>query len=77
MPLPASWLALALFTPREDYLGYGGLLIALTVFILLLACGIILAITSLRRRERPTLFTLAGLLGNAAALIWIFANKPD
>ncbi len=76
LPLPSSWLALHFFPPKGDYLGYGGLGIVLTVFILALTCGIILAVTSLLRREYPRLLALACLLVNVTVLGWVIINLP-
>lgn len=76
LALPVGRLALFFFAPAEDYLGYGGLGIALTGFLLTLAAGTTLALAALIRREHPKLISILCLLTNASVLIWVFANLP-
>ena len=76
LALPVGWLAIYLFAPKEDYLGYGGLGVALVGFMLTLAAGTISGMVSLLRREKPRLLAGLGLTGNAAGLIWVLINRP-
>lgn len=76
LALPASRLTIFLFAPAEDYLGYGGLGVALLGFLLTLIVGTILAVISLLRREHPRLISLLCLLSNAGVLLWVLINLP-
>ena len=76
LALPVGRLAIFFFAPSEDYLGYGGLGVALLGFLSSLAVGIILAISSLLRQEHPRFIAFLCLLTNATVLIWVFINLP-
>lgn len=74
--LPVGRLAIFLFSPAEDYLGYGGLSVALISFLMSLTAGSILAIGSLLRREHPKFISLLCLLANSSVLLWVLMNLP-
>ncbi len=76
LPVPVARLALYLFAPTEDYLGYGGLGVALTGMNITLAAGTLLAIVSLLHKERPRLFSALCLLSHLAVIIWVMNNLP-
>lgn len=76
LALPVARLAIFFFAPVEDYLGYGGLGVALSGFLLTLATGTLLAVGSLMRREQPRLTSILCLLANTTVLIWVFTNLP-
>jgi hypothetical protein len=76
LALPVGRLAIFFFAPAEDYLGYGGLGVALTGFLLCLAAGTILAIGSLLQQEHPRIISFLCLLTNATVLLWVFLNLP-
>jgi hypothetical protein len=76
LALPVGRLALFLFAPIEDYLGYGGLDVALAGFLLTLTAGTTLALAALIRREHPQFISILCLLTNASVLTWVFANLP-
>ena len=76
LALPVGRLAIFFFAPAEDYLGYGGLGVALAGFLLSLAAGTALAIGSLIRRELPKLISILCLLANATVLVWVIINLP-
>ena len=74
--LPVGRLAIFFFAPTEDYLGYGGLGVALLGFLLSLTAGTALAIASLVRREHPRWISFLCLLANATVLLWVLINLP-
>ena len=76
LALPAARLSIFFFAPSEDYLGYGGLGVALLAFLLTLAAGTALAVGSLMRREHPRFISILCLLANTTVLIWVFTNLP-
>jgi len=76
LALPVARLAIFFFAPAEDYLGYGGLGVALLGFLLTLTVGTTLAVGSLIRREHPRLISILCLLTNATVLIWVLINLP-
>lgn len=76
LALPVGRLAVFIFAPVEDPLGYGGLGVALAGFLLTLIAGAILAVVSLLRREHPRLVSILCLLSHATVLIWVLINLP-
>lgn len=76
MALPVGRLAVFVFAPVEDPLGYGGLGVAMAGFLLTLFAGTSLAVVSIVRREQPRLISSLCLLSNATVLIWVFINLP-
>ena len=76
LALPVGRLAIFFFAPAEDYLGYGGMGVALLGFLLTLTAGTALAIGSLVRREHPRFVSCLCLLANATVLIWVLCNLP-
>lgn len=76
LALPVGRLAIFIFAPTEDYLGYGGLGVALLGFTLTLAMGTSLAVGSLMRHEHPRFLSIFCLLANATVLIWVLINLP-
>ncbi len=77
LALPVGRLSIYLFAPNEDYLGPGGLKVALLGIILTFTVGLTSSIISLRRREQPKGFPLLSLITNATLLIWILFNLPE
>lgn len=76
LALPAGRLAVFFFAPAEDYLGYGGLGIALAGFLLTLVVGTALGLVSFLRREFPRQLSFLGFFANATVLVWVLCNLP-
>ena len=76
LPIPIARLAIYLFAPSEDYLGFGGLSVALVGMLITLLTGATLAVVSLFRHERPRLFSALCLISHSIIVLWIFFNRP-
>lgn len=74
--LPVARLGAEFFSPKEDYLGYGGLGVAIAVLVISLAIGLILGLVGLWRSEKPKILPISSILINALAIIWLVVNKP-
>lgn len=74
--IPMARLGAELFSPKEDYLGYGGLGVAIAVLVISLSSGLILGLVGLWRSEKPRILPISATLINASAIIWLVANKP-
>lgn len=76
LALPVGRLSIYLFAPNENYLGPGGLKVALLGFTLTFTVGLTSSIISLLRCEQPKRFPLLTLIANATLLLWIFSIFP-
>lgn len=76
LPVPVARSANYLFGPHEDYLGYGGLGVALAGMLGTLCAGACLAVISLIRREKPKLWPGFCLLSHTVIIIWVLCNLP-
>lgn len=74
--LPMARIIAEIYAPKEDYLGYGALGVAIMTLLSALSVGVILGIISLVRAERPKFLSVAALLLNGVALIWIMTKIP-
>ncbi|MCU7835728.1 MAG: hypothetical protein KZQ83_10825 [gamma proteobacterium symbiont of Taylorina sp.] len=73
---PMARVTADIFVPKEDYLGYGSLGVALITLLSILSVGIILGIISLVHAERPKFLSVAVLLLNGVPLIWLVTKFP-
>lgn len=74
--LPVACLTAEWFGPKEDYLGYGGLGIAILTLMVFLMAGLILGLLSIWRSEKPRALSISVIALNASAIIWLVLNKP-
>jgi len=71
-----AWLALFSVTPKEDYLGYQGIGIALLAILFSFIAGLISGIVSIYRSETPRNIAILSIVLNAFALVVLFVIVP-
>jgi len=71
-----AWLVLFTVTPKEDYLGYQGIGIALLAILFSFITGLISGIASIYRSETPRNIALISTVLNALAIVALFVLAP-
>jgi len=74
--LPLARLGAGVFGPKEDYLGYGGMGVAIAILVIALVMGLLFALFGLTRSESPKLFPVSAILLNTLAVVWLVMQKP-
>lgn len=74
--LPVAMALIKLLDPKEDYLGYNGLAIAMITLLLFLVTGFVLAVIGIFKKEQPPAFPLMLALINGVFLIFAAIRLP-
>ena len=64
-------LMVTLFRSSQDFLGYGGLAVALVTLAIFWFVGFCLGVVGIWRREKPLAWAVSGLLGNGSGFGWL------
>ena len=74
--LPVVMALIKLLGPKENYLGYNGLAIAIITLLLFLVTGFVLAVIGIFKKEQPPAFPLMLALINGVFLIFAAIRLP-
>ena len=74
--LPVAMALIKLLDPKEDYLGYNGLAIAIITLLLFLVTGFVLAMIGIFKKEQPPAFPLMLALINGVFLVFAAIRLP-